>query len=78
VAIYAERILLARRLAREMNRPVRQLQPWGLLALSATVAVAAGAVSHQLVECLHFGSLLWTLVVGAVAGLVCYAPYLYW
>jgi hypothetical protein len=31
VAIYAERILLARRLAREMNRPVRQLQPWGLL-----------------------------------------------
>jgi hypothetical protein len=29
VAIYAERILLARRLAREMNRPVRQLQPLG-------------------------------------------------
>jgi O-antigen/teichoic acid export membrane protein len=30
------------------------------------------------VEWLHLGSLLWTLVVGAVASLVCYAPYLYW
>jgi hypothetical protein len=60
------------------DEPAGAPAAWGLLALSATVAVAAGAVSHQRLRWLHLGSLLWTLVVGAVAGLVCYAPYLYW
>jgi O-antigen/teichoic acid export membrane protein len=76
VAIYLERILLIRRLSRELGVRPRHLQHWGLLAGVAASALFCGALAYGAVTLLDIQKPLWVLLTAALVGGLCYAPVL--